>query len=175
MPRYIIQHPVSGQKLAIDGPAMPSPAEQQMIFMRHRALTIPRPSSTRDLYTKLVEQVLPEMNRPVKSQELLAMVEKADAGELAESTGFADWVRGQTTPITRGVLMSRLMREPAFRSLLAEHSGKADAPIWQAVPGLVQNTEKAQKPTGNQKLDAQVTGVTSLAPSEDESIKGDGT
>lgn len=181
MPRYEIVHPTTGKRLHVDGPSMPSAGAQRLLFARHHATALRAQSPTRDLYTRLVEEVLPEMNTPKSSREILALLKQSGSDIVADQTGFADWLRGQKGTITRGSILSRLMQEQEFRSLLGEHAGtqRADgraAPMWQAVPGLVQGVATAQgRQSPDQKTDAQVTGVTALGPAEDEARKGDGT
>ena len=181
MPRFTITHPSTGKRLQVEGPVMPSPGMQRLIFARHHVASLAKPKSqTRDLYTTLVEQVLPEMNAPMSGREVAGLLKNAGADDLAQQTDFADWLKGQKM-LTRGALVSRLMNEAEFRSLLGEHAGThgttgGTAPVWQTLPGLVQNVAKAQSTkSGDPHTDAQVNGVTSLAPSEEEARKGDGT
>lgn len=78
---------------------------------------------TRKLYTRIVEDVLSQMNRPVEAPQVLKLVEKAGVGSESAVTGFTKWLKAQgRSYVSRVKIIKRLLQEEEFHQILSEHA-----------------------------------------------------
>lgn len=147
MPTYDISDELTGRTARVDGPAKPSPGAQRLIFDKMQ-------SPTTKLYQRLVEQVLPEMNRPLRGPEVMRLIQRASVDAEARSTGLRDWIRARgTKPISRVMILQLLLRDQAFQQLVQDQQSAAH-PLWSAIPGMV--TPQAEGPSATTQPDAPV-------------------
>jgi hypothetical protein len=93
---------------------------------------------TREVYARVVEDVLPRMHKAQSARELKALLKTASIDQQADAIGLTKWIDAQPALITRKALLTRLWSEREFQALWRERAATGlNRQPWQRVPDVV--------------------------------------